>query len=107
MPEILESPAYKKDGLLIVGFGIRRTRPAATAAPTRPRWGTLLLSPLLAPGATDGAAYDPYSVLRSIEDLFALEPPRPAPAASQGAFLSPRPSRGQRRRLTFCHAFAP
>jgi phosphoesterase family protein len=77
VPEILASPAYKKDGLLIVNFGAADPAPTTdpAAAPIDPRKvGGLLVSPLLSPGGTDGAAYDPYSVLRSIEDLFALDP---------------------------------
>lgn len=95
VPEILASPAYKKDGLLIVNFGA--ADPAATVdpatAPADPRKvGGLLLSPLLTPGGTDGAAYDPYSVLRSIEDLFALDPLGKAAGTKvksfSGAFLT-------------------
>jgi hypothetical protein len=77
VPEILASPAYKKDGLLIVSFGASDPAPPVdpAAPPVDPKKvGALLVSPLLAPGGTDGAAYDPYSLLRSIEDLFALEP---------------------------------
>jgi hypothetical protein len=77
IPEILSSPAYKQDGLLIVNFGAADpappTDPAVAAADPR-KVGALLLSPLLIPGGTDGAPYDPYSLLRSIEDLFGLEP---------------------------------
>ena len=78
VPEILASPAYKKDGA--TDRQLRRRRPGAAGRPGRragedPRKvGGLLVSPLLTPGGTDGVAYDPYSVLRSIEDLFALDP---------------------------------
>lgn len=77
LPEILASPAYKADGLVIVSFGAADPAPPAdsAAAPEDPKKvGALLLSPLLAPGGTDGAQYNPYSLLRSVEDLFALEP---------------------------------
>lgn len=77
VPEILASPAYKTDGLVIVSFGAADPAPPAdpAAAPADPKKvGALLLSPLLAPGGTDGAQYNPYSLLRSVEDLFALEP---------------------------------
>lgn len=78
VPEILKSPAYRQDGLLIVNFGAAAPAPPADPAaplPAEPlRTGALLVSPLLTPGATDGAAYNPYSVLRSIEDLFNLSP---------------------------------
>lgn len=77
VPEILASPAYKQDGLLIVSFGaadpVPPTDPAAT--PTDPRKvGGLLVSSLVSPGGTDAVAYNPYSLLRSIEDLFGLDP---------------------------------
>jgi hypothetical protein len=78
IPEILASPAYKKDGLLIVSFGAADPAPPVDPAVPPPadpkKVGALLISPLLAPGATDGAPYSPYSLLRSIEDLFNLSP---------------------------------
>jgi hypothetical protein len=73
VPEILASPAYKKDGLLIVSFGAADPDPAAPPSDPK-KVGAVLLSPLLTPGATDAAPYTPYSVLRSIDELFALEP---------------------------------
>jgi phosphatidylinositol-3-phosphatase len=78
VPKILASPAYKKDGLLIVTFGQvsppSPTAPAATLAPEPLKVGTLLISPFVSAGATDGAAYDPYSLLRSNDELFGLTP---------------------------------
>jgi hypothetical protein len=77
VPKILASPAYKADGLLIVDFAAANppgTEPAATP-PTDPlRSGALLVSPFLTPGSTDAAPYNPYSLLRSTEDLFGLSP---------------------------------
>ncbi len=75
-PKILASPAYKKDGLLVVTFG--QLNPGAPADPAvsangNPlKVGTLLISPFVAPGASDGVTYNPYSLLRSTEDLFGL-----------------------------------
>jgi len=89
VPEILASPAYKQDGLLIVSFGAADPAPPTdpAVAPADPKKvGALLASPLLAPGATDGAAYNPYSLLRSIEDLFALEPLGAAAGAKVRSF---------------------
>jgi Phosphoesterase family len=91
VPEILASPAYKKDGLLIVSFGASDPTPPVdpAAPPVDPKKvGGLLVSPLLPPGGTDGAAYDPYSLLRSIEDLFALEPLAGAGGAKVRSFAS-------------------
>jgi phosphatidylinositol-3-phosphatase len=67
MPRILDSPAYEQGGLIIVTFGEAHV-PQATDDPKRV--GTLLLSPYLSGGSGDGVGYDPYAMLRSIEDLF-------------------------------------
>lgn len=91
VPEILASPAYKADGLLIVSFGASDPVPPAdpAAAPADPNQvGALLLSPLLAPGGTDGAQYNPYSLLRSIEDVFGLQPLEKAGGAKVHSFAS-------------------
>jgi len=78
VPAILSSPAYKKDGLLIVTFGAADpeppTDPAAAVAVDPRKVGALLISPLVSPGAIDAVDYNPYSLLRSVEDLFALSP---------------------------------
>jgi hypothetical protein len=63
VPRILASPAYRKDGLLIVSFD-------ETAAPGPV--GALILSSFVSPGSSDAAPYGPYSLLRSVEDLFGL-----------------------------------
>ena len=77
VPKILASPAYKKDGLLIVTFGQANPAPIDPATAPGPagdplKVGALLVSPFVTPGATDAVAYDPYSLLRSTEDLFGL-----------------------------------
>lgn len=64
VPPILASPAYQQGALLIITFAGGGSGPAKN--------GTLLLSKYLQPGGTVDTAYDPYSVLRTIEDLFAL-----------------------------------
>jgi outer membrane biosynthesis protein TonB len=73
VPLIVESPAFKKDGLLIIAFnGINATEPGVQA-PAKPlRTGALLISQFATPGATDPAPYNPYSLLRSTEELFGL-----------------------------------
>jgi hypothetical protein len=79
VPEILESPAYKKDGLLIVTFGgVNPPVPPAEGetAPPPPadplKTGAVLVSKFITKGSTDAAAYDPYSLLRTSEELFGL-----------------------------------
>ncbi len=79
VPKILASPAYKADGLLIVNFAAANppvTTPEAAPTPAGDplHVGALLLSPFLTPGSTDAAPYNPYSILRSNEDLFGLDP---------------------------------
>lgn len=81
VPQILASPAYKEDGLLVVTFGA--TNPATTEAAPAPvpttapaddplHVGTLLVSRFLSSGSTNATTYNPYSLLRTTEDLFGL-----------------------------------
>ncbi len=78
-PKILASPAYEKDGLLIVTFDSSSPEIPAnplTGAAAIPasglKTGTLLVSPFVTPGSTDAVAYNPYSLLKSTEELFGL-----------------------------------
>jgi hypothetical protein len=78
-PKILKSAAYEKDGLLIVTFNqvsppaVDPVTGVAAPAPAEPlKVGTLVISRYASPGGADGTQYDPYSMLRSIEDLFQL-----------------------------------
>jgi hypothetical protein len=66
VPRILDSAAYKRDGALIVVFTSMATRSVGT--------GALLLSRYAHAGQTDATQFDPYSVLRSVEDLFVFKP---------------------------------
>ncbi len=90
VPTILASPAYKADGLLIVTFS--STNPPAVGVPTPTgdplRTGALLLSQFATPGGTDSGAYDPYSLLRSSEELFALKPLGVAGGAKTKSFTA-------------------
>jgi hypothetical protein len=89
--EILASPAYKKDGLLIVSFGALdpAAQEAAAAEGADPlKVGALLASPLLTPNGTDAAAYTPYSLLRSTDELFGLEPLAEADGKKVHSFAS-------------------
>jgi len=92
VPKILGSAAFKKDGLLVVTFGQVNPAPVdpATGAPVAVadplKTGALLLSRQVSPGATDAAAYDPYSLLRSVEDLFRLDPLARAGASKTRSF---------------------
>jgi hypothetical protein len=80
VPQILASPAYKEDGLLVVTFGA--ANPAASEATTTPatpgddplKVGTLLVSRFLSGGSTNATTYGPYALLRTSEDLFGRRP---------------------------------
>ncbi|HEX3239355.1 MAG TPA: alkaline phosphatase family protein [Solirubrobacterales bacterium] len=77
VPKILKSPAYKKDGLLIVTFNqVSPPDPALPAPAPNPeplKTGTLLISRFASPGGVDAAAYNPYSMLRAVEEIFQLD----------------------------------
>lgn len=87
VPRILASPAYEKDGLLVVTFDEADSTSAdaccgETPGPGAPapgitgpgggRTGTVLLSRCLAPGTQDTTPYNHYSLLRTVEDIFGL-----------------------------------
>lgn len=90
VPKILASPAYNRDGMLIITFDEADTRgnendTACCNEPSGPntplpgitgpgggRTGTVILSKFVKPGSVNGAPYNHYSLLRTIEDLFGL-----------------------------------
>jgi hypothetical protein len=65
VPLILRSPAYRKDGLLIITF-------AGPGSGGEIHTGTLLLSRYVRRASTSARPYDAYSLLRSIEDIFGV-----------------------------------
>lgn len=85
VPKILASPAFRKDGLLVVTFDegtandaccgeqpLPEGPPPGRFGPGGGRTGAVLFSPFIAPGTTSAQEYNHYSLLRSIEDLFGL-----------------------------------
>ena len=87
VPLITNSPAFKKDGLLEVTFdeadiGDSTSCCGEVPGPASPqpgingpgggRIGTVLISPFIHPGTTSAVAYNHYSSLATIEDLFGL-----------------------------------
>ena len=87
IPQILASPAYQKDGLLVVTFDESHSGADACcgeqAANTPNAGGTtqgagggkvgaVLLSRFIAAGTVNPTAYNHYSLLRSVEDLFGV-----------------------------------
>jgi hypothetical protein len=91
VPVITRSPAFRKDGLLIITFdesdgaapdafdACCNEQPLATD-PNRPgfrgpgggRIGAVLLSPYIRPGTVSTVPYNHYSMLRTVEDIFDL-----------------------------------
>jgi hypothetical protein len=78
VPVIEESPAFEKDGLLIITFG-ETEAPVSPAEPEGEeegeplRVGALLYSRYVSAGSTNGTVYGPFSMLRSVEDLLGLD----------------------------------
>jgi hypothetical protein len=76
IPRILESPAFKKDGMLVITFdeaedssGGPSGIPGGTAGG---RIGALVLSPFIKGGTTSDRLYNHFSLLASVEDIFSL-----------------------------------
>jgi hypothetical protein len=87
VPQITSSPAYKQDGLLLITFdeaassdasaccgeqpGLSGSMPGGTG-PGGGDVGAVMLSPFIKAGTLTQTAYNHYSMLGSIEDLFGL-----------------------------------
>jgi hypothetical protein len=87
VPLILASPAYQQDGMLIVNFDESGTSDTASCCgePTGPNTispgaggpggghvATIVLSKYIKAGTQSSVAYNHYSVLRSLEDVFGV-----------------------------------
>ena len=89
VPKILASPAFKKDGLLVVTFDEADTGTDGADAccgegpgPNSPlpgifgpgggRTGTVLVSPFLKADTRNNTGYNHYSLLRTLENIFGL-----------------------------------
>lgn len=86
VPRIVESPAFKQDGLLIVTFDEGNDgatccnekplpggpQPGGKIGPGGGQIGAVLLSPFIAPGTKSDTEYNHYSLLRTLEDVFGL-----------------------------------
>jgi phosphatidylinositol-3-phosphatase len=70
VPLILASPAYRKDGVLLITFAGNVT--ATADAPSRN--GALVVSRFAAAGTTVDAELGPYALLRSVQDALGLKP---------------------------------
>jgi phosphatidylinositol-3-phosphatase len=76
IPQILDSPAFKQDGMLIITFDESEDNaggpsgiPGGTAGG---RIGALVLSPFTAGGTTSDRLYNHFSLLATVEDAFSL-----------------------------------
>ncbi len=93
VPLIMKSPAFRRDGLLIVTFDESSalgpqmaaaccgeqalpgaSLPPGLVGPGGGRIGALLLSPFIEPGTVSDTPYNHYSLLRSVEEIFGLAP---------------------------------
>ncbi|MDE3126455.1 MAG: phosphoesterase [Gemmatimonadota bacterium] len=87
VPRIVHSPAFRKDGLLIITFDEAQsadktaccneqsgpnTRSAGAGGPGGGRIGTVVLSPFVRPGTVSDVPYTHYSMLKSVEEIFGL-----------------------------------
>ncbi|HTV84692.1 MAG TPA: alkaline phosphatase family protein [Dyella sp.] len=87
VPRITQSPAFKKDGLLIITFdeGNDGTvcchekplpggpQPGGKMGPGGGRIGAVLLSPFIAPGTKSDVEYNHYSLLRTLENIYGFK----------------------------------
>jgi len=74
VPRILASRAYQRDGALIIAFTTSPRAPDTSGHQRPVRTGALILSRYAKRGHTVSAPYNPYSILRSVEDLFGYTP---------------------------------
>jgi phosphatidylinositol-3-phosphatase len=105
VPRILESPAFRADGLLIVTFdeaagsgrdgssaccgeqGLPGARYApGISGPGGGRIGAVVLSPFVKPGGVSRVPYNHYSLLKTVEAIFGLPPLGYAAAPGLAAF---------------------
>jgi phosphatidylinositol-3-phosphatase len=105
VPLIIESPAFRSDGLLVITFdesdhaGAQGSAaccgeqalpgavyPPGISGPGGGRIGAVVLSPYVRPGTVSQQPYNHYSLLRTIETIFALPPLGYAAAADLKVF---------------------
>ena len=70
VPRILASPAYHAGGMVVIAFAAAGAKTGGQPV----RTGALVLSRFARAGKTVTQSYGPYSVLRSIEQLFGYKP---------------------------------
>jgi len=104
VPQILASPAFQKDGLLIITFdesnGITSDSSSCCGGsspnallpgllgPGGGKVGAVLISPFIKAGTVSTTSYNHYSMLRSVGDIFGLQYLGNAGASGQAGFGS-------------------
>ncbi|HVX40438.1 MAG TPA: alkaline phosphatase family protein [Gemmatimonadaceae bacterium] len=88
VPRIVGSPAFKKDGMLVITFDEALSHDTTSCCGERPgpnvlkpgiggsgggRVGAVVLSPFVKPGTVTDRPYNHYALLRTIEDVFGLD----------------------------------
>jgi hypothetical protein len=105
VPLLMQSPAFRSDGLLVITFdesdhaGAQGSAaccgeqplpgavyPPGISGPGGGRIGAVVLSPFVRPGTVSHEQYNHYSLLRTIEAIFALQPLGYAAAADLRVF---------------------
>ena len=86
VPAIMNPPAYRQDGMLIIAFdeadGGAAGPPGVAGGTEGGKVGTLVLSPFSSGGTSSDRPYNHYSLLASVEDFFSL--PRLGSAGDPG-----------------------
>ena len=76
VPAILDSPAFRQDGVLVITFDETEGQTTGSAAipggAAGGRVGALVLSPFTRGGTASDTPYNHFSLLASIEDIFSL-----------------------------------
>ena len=86
VPKILKSPAYRKAGLLIVTFS---DVDAPESEPDPKKVGALMLSPYISTNLTTATRLDPYSLLKTTQDLFGFDHTAQAAAKKTKSLAGP------------------
>jgi hypothetical protein len=88
VPRIVSSPAYQDGGMVVVTWDESENSDATACCNEQPgpntpspgisgpgggRVGAVVVSPFVVPGTSSAVAYNHYSLLRTIEDLFGLD----------------------------------
>ena len=82
VPSIIESEAYADGGVIVITSDHAASKPTEAQANV----GALVLSPYAAAGSTVSSAYNHYSLLKTLEIAFGVEPIGKAASSSVKAF---------------------